>query len=69
MTDPAFRSELDAAIDLSNDGRWKAALKAVNRLVKAYPGEMQPWFERAMVLLNVSCGSCVTSSAGPNGGA
>ena len=53
MTDAIFLSELDAAIDLSDDGRWKAALKAFDRLVKAYPREMQPRFERAMVLLNL----------------
>jgi len=53
MSDPAFRAALDAAIDLSDDGEWKAALGAFNRLVKAYPDEMQPWFERAMVLLNL----------------
>jgi hypothetical protein len=53
MTDAVFRSELDAAIDLSDDGRWKAAPKAFDRIVKAYPREMQPRFERAMVLLNL----------------
>jgi tetratricopeptide (TPR) repeat protein len=54
MTDPEFRSELDAAIDLSDDGEWEAALKAFDRLVTAHPGEMQPRFERAMVLLNLN---------------
>jgi tetratricopeptide (TPR) repeat protein len=53
MTDAVFRSKLDAAIDLSDDGRWKAALKAFDRIVEAYPREMQPRFERAMVLLNL----------------
>jgi hypothetical protein len=53
MSDPAFRAALDAAIDLSDDRKWKAALKAFDRLVKTYPGEMQPRFERAMVLLSL----------------
>jgi tetratricopeptide (TPR) repeat protein len=53
MSDPAFRTALDAAIDLSNDGEWETALQEFDRLVKAYPGEMQAWFERAMVLLNL----------------
>src|SRR6185295_14276800 len=52
-TDSAFRAELDAAIDLSNEGKWKQALKAFDGLVKANPDEMQPRFERAMVLLNL----------------
>jgi tetratricopeptide (TPR) repeat protein len=52
-TDPVFRAELSAAIDLSNNGKWKKALKALDGLVKAHPEEMQPRFERAMVLLNL----------------
>ena len=53
MTDAAFRSELDAALDLGDKVGWEAALKAFDRLVKVYPYELQPRFERAMVLLNL----------------
>jgi hypothetical protein len=53
MTDPAFRHELHAAMDLNDDGSWTTALSAFDRLVQAYPDEMQPRFERAMVLLNL----------------
>jgi tetratricopeptide (TPR) repeat protein len=51
--DLAFQAELNAAIDLSNEGKWKKALKALDGLVKGHPDEMQPRFERAMVLLNL----------------
>ena len=53
-TDRNFRAEIDAAIGMVGGARtWKSALKAFDKLVKAYPDEMQPRFERAMVLLNL----------------
>ncbi len=52
-TDPVFRAQLEAAIDLSDTGEWSKALKDLDRLVAGYPDEMQARFERAMVLLNL----------------
>jgi predicted Zn-dependent protease len=51
--DANYRAELHAAIDLSDQGKYKKALKALARLVKNFPEETQPRFERAMTLLNL----------------
>ena len=59
--DKDFLAALEKAIDQSNEGKWKQARSAFDRLIKANPDRMQPRFERAMVLLNLDQDEAATA--------
>ena len=59
--DSAFRAQLHAAIDKSDAGNWTNALQELDRLVAAYPNEVQARFERAMVHLNLNCDAAASA--------